>query len=321
MRLRLGNFQKMRLYNVYYLCKQCEEVINSLNFTARNTSPQVFYIENWNEYKKALFTIRQIEFLKEKVDDFYETVPVFVREKARPEIDSDTKARLESKKKIILENIRSVIALYESMNLSENKNGIDVKIPKCDSLATYIFYLKELDFVFTQCPYLNPDEGQILFNTVDVGSQWLEFCVKAVSGTTVGSYILKNLASLVDQAVIIKSHLITLKQQEEVLRNQKLANDVLESNIEMFDRLKKHYLSEAVKAIEAENQDTPLKDGEERARVEKSLEKLCGLLENGVEIYASIDVNRDIQALFPALDSKLELPNNILKFLEDKKEE
>lgn len=36
-------------------------------------------------------------------------------------------------------------------------------------------YLKEIDFILTQCPYLSSEKEELKFNNVDVGSQWLSF--------------------------------------------------------------------------------------------------------------------------------------------------
>ena len=129
----------------------------------------------------------------------------------------------------------------------------------------------------------------------------------ATTGTAVVTYILKNLAILVDKTIQIKSHIKNIEQQEEVLRAKKLQNDVLESTLEGFRILKKHYYEEAVDSIEAENKDTPLKDGEERGKVEKCMEKLGELLDKG-----------DIQVLFPALQDKVELSDSVIKYIEDK---
>ena len=67
-----------------------------------------------------------------------------------------------------------------------------------------------------------------------------------------------------------------------------------------------------------ENEISPLEDGDQRGRLEKSLEKLCNLLDKGVEIYASIDSPNDVQVLFPTLNEQERLPETILKYLEDK---
>lgn len=70
--------------------------------------------------------------------------------------------------------------------------------------------------------------------------------------------------------------------------------------------------------VQLEEEIEPLNDGEERGKVEKSLEKLMELLDKGVEIYASLDSPKDVQVLFPEIGDTKKLPENILKFLEDK---
>lgn len=309
----------MRLYNTYYVCKKFVDDISELSFASMN-SGQAYEIQQWGGYKEALLAVRQVPFLKAYVDAFYNTIPVFVREDKGPRIDPNTRNKLEAKKRVIVDKMQTVIELYEDLNIAPNENGIDVKIPSCSSLKEYRAYLKDIDFVFSQCPFLQHESGEIRFHAVDVGSQWLTFLIMAASGTAVISYILGNLAQLVDKAVQVKSHLLNLKQQEEILRSQKLSNEVLETSIESFHILRKHYLEEAVKEIESENDNATLQDYEERGRAEKSLEKLCTLMEKGVEIYASVNTRHEIQILFPALGGNMELPESVLKLIEDKKE-
>ena len=64
-----------------------------------------------------------------------------------------------------------------------------------------------------------------------------------------------------------------------------------------------------------------LKDPEERDKAERSLEKMVDLLDKGCEIYATLDSPDEIQALFPELQNNLELPDNIVKYLEDKEQQ
>lgn len=311
----------MRLYNTYYLCRECINDIIDLDFLLVNTTAgQVYEMQDWKKCKKAMAVIRQIPFLRESVDSFYDGIPVFVRENAAPRVDSGIRNSLVDRQRRLADKMRAVIELYESLDIGTNENGIDVKIPPCDSLKEYIAYLKEIDFIFSQCPFLQHECGEIKYRAVDVGSQWLTFFVAAAAGTAAVSYIFNNLAMLVDKAVQLKSHLISLKQQEEILRSQKLQDDILNSNVEMFNTLRAHYLSEAVKEMENSEGGAPLKDGDERGRAEKSIEKLCALLDKGVQIYASVDTDRQIQMLFPPIGENVELPESILKLIEEKKE-
>lgn len=60
---------------------------------------------------------------------------------------------------------------------------------------------------------------------------------------------------------------------------------------------------------------------EEIDKAERSLEKLIILLDKGCEIYATLDAPEDVQALFPEIQSNLELPDNIMKYLEEKEKQ
>lgn len=199
----------MRLYNIYYLCKEYEDTF--LKFSIRQTNiSDVYKVENWEGYTEGLSIIRQIVFLQPYVDALYDIVPVFVRGKKQPEIDSVTRNALLASNKGILNKMQAIIELYESLNLGEEFDGVDIKIPKCNSLGEYISYLKDIDFIFEQCPFLQHKDGTIKFKNVDVGSQWLTFLIVAASGTAAVTYILNNLAMLLDKAVQLKSHLINL---------------------------------------------------------------------------------------------------------------
>ena len=98
-----------------------------------------------------------------------------------------------------------------------------------------------------------------------------------------------------------------------------LSKEVLETTLNTYKVLNDQYISRAIKEIEEENAENALLDGEERGKAEKSLEKLAELMDKGVEIYTSIDTNKDIQLLFPTIDGGEFLPSNIIKYLEDKK--
>ena len=136
MKIRMEVFGGMRLYNTYYLCKEYIDDIKELEYKTIITGSS-YELQNWENCKKGMTVIRQIPFLKWYVDDFYESVPVFTREDENPKIDSDTRNRLISKQKSLIKKMETVIELYESLDIGANENGIDVKIPSCDSLKEY----------------------------------------------------------------------------------------------------------------------------------------------------------------------------------------
>lgn len=87
-------------------------------------------------------------------------------------------------------------------------------------------------------------------------------------------------AKLADYVAKIKSHIITVKQQEEVLRAMEIKNNMIEPIAESYGEI----ISET------------LKDASEN---EKGLKNLFELTSKGLEIYASIDAPKEAKNLFP----------------------
>lgn len=119
-------------------------------------------------------------------------------------------------------------------------------------------------------------------------------------------------------ALILRSHYISIEQQEETLKSIQLKNELTSAQIETFNLLRKTYMNTAISLLE--NDIGKLDNPEERDKAERSLEKLELLLERGCEIYATLDAPEEIQALFPEIQGNLELPDNIMNYLEDKEE-
>ena len=309
----------MRLYNIYYICCACKDKIDkNVRIKAeRDSLNQVigYRIEDWRELKEVLRQLNTIPFMQDTVQRLYSTVDPLDRDKEQPIISSQRKDKFNTyfgELKISLETVQN---LYESLNIGDSHIGVDVKIPKCDSLKEYMDYLKEIEFIFTQCPYLLSTEEEIRFNNVDVGSQWLSFFL--VTSGTFG--ILNNLAKLVNKAVAIKSNILVCKQQEEQVKTMQLKNEVGEEVFDVFKKLKQNVLSNSVAELEAELGE--LQDGEERGKVEKMLEKMVTLIDKGVEIYSSIETPNEIKVLFPANEDNPILPDNIVKLLEKKEDD
>lgn len=309
----------MRLYNIYYICTVCKnEIDDNVRIREKRNSNNAiigYEILGWEECRNALEQLKKISCMKEYSEAVYSTLNIFERDKIIPEVSTETKDKFERKLndfKIALEAIQS---LYDSLNIGKSSAGIDIKIPKCNSLKEYMDYLKDIDFILTQCPYLTVDDEEVRFNNVDVGSQWLTFFI-----FTAGTFsILNNLAKIVDKAVAIKSHILLLKQQEKMLKEMQTKQEVLEETVDVFKKMKSDVLDGSIKDLE--NEIGELKDGEERGKVSKTLEKLTYLMDKGVEIYSSIETPNEIKALFPMNDDNPILPDNIVKLLEKKEEQ
>lgn len=313
MKIQIGVTQKMKLYNVYRLCKLNIDFLDS-SVARKDDKSGLFVISTWSKIQERFELIKKIPSFKDYINDYINSVPVLVRESVSPQIDASTAQKLNSKLKVITNRMRVIIELYESMEIGDDGNGIDIKIPSCDNLKEYISYLKDIEFIFSQCPFLQCEDEIIKFGSVDVGSNWIKL---AVAGATT-CVVLNNTAALVDKALILRSHYVSLQQQEETLKSIQLKNELTQEQIQTFNLLRSTYMDSAISLLE--NDIGELDNPEERDKAERSLEKLEALLEKGCEIYATLDAPEDVQALFPEIQGNLELPDSVIKYIEGKEE-
>lgn len=306
----------MRFYNNYVICKKLvNNIIPDYEQKDYANGTTTFIIKNWRQIKNSIEELYSLSFLRNAIDNIYQTLSVYDRNLELPEITDTSYEIFVEKTRILSAKMKAVIELYESFGHKEVKNGIDIKMPDYKELADYIDALKDIDFVLSQCPYLNSVDEKIEFNNVDVGSTWLSFIV--ICGT--GFYILNNLAKIVDKAIAIKSHIATYKQQAEMLEEIRQKNHMGSEVIDTFKEMKSITLKMYVSELKSEI--GPLEDGEEEGKVEKCLEKLANLMNQGVEIYTSIDTPKEIKMLFPMSEDNKILSDDLVKLLEDKENE
>lgn len=216
MQIPIEEVYAMKLYNIYYLCKKLIDIFDEDRFEFETKSS--YYINNWEEYREALDALSQIPMFKESSDKIYRLIPVYVISDDKPLISDSIKNSINRLNSSIISQMSTIINLYESMELDNTKNSIDIKIPNCTSLEDYMSYLKEVNFIFTQCPYLLHENESLHFSNVDVGSNWLSFIIELSAGTALTCYIINNIATLLDKAIKLKSHFISVKEQEETYK-------------------------------------------------------------------------------------------------------
>lgn len=312
MRILMEVTQKMKLYNVYRLCKQnIDSLINNLNIKSIKQGIE-YEVNNWLNYKLTLQNIEKIPALKKYASEFINCIPDTVRHENTFHINNSIYNALTQNKRTLLNKMDIIIELYESMNIENDGYGIDIKLPPCEDLKEYISFLRDIDFIFSQCPFLQCNDEVVKFGAVDVGSNWLKLTVVAASTF----YILTNTASLVDKALVLRSHYVTIQQQEEMLKSQEIKNSMAQEQIELLNTLRSLYVKQAISEMEQATEKTY--DPEEYDKAERSLDKLIMLLDKGCEIYATLDSPEDVQALFPEIQTSLELPAEIINYLEEK---
>ncbi len=304
----------MRFYDVYYTCKAAWNGLNELKKEVLSNGGK--RLIDWSISKQAIESLFTIDFIKDDAQNLYNVLSPIDREKSSPDIGPNTFEKFNVLYDRLLTKLEAVIDLYESMKTGVSQPGIDVKIPPCNSLKEYIRILDDIDFVFTQCPYLINENEEIKYKGTDVGSDWITFAIIMSTTVSASFIILNNLASIMNKVIALVSNKKILDMQDEVLKTMQLKNEATQETIDTFKKLKEITYKKYVDELQDEL--GKLKDGEEEGKVSKSLEKLATLIDKGVEIHTSIETPKEIKVLFPFVETQQSLPDNLLKFLEDK---
>lgn len=305
----------MRLYNIYYTCRELlkDIIILDVDDSVNGTKK----ITNWNTYKTALERLSRIDFIRNDAMAAYNVLTSMDREKEIPDIGINTYRALMAKKSILLTKVNAVIDLYESMREDVSGNGIDMKIPICDSLEEYIRILADINFVINQCPYLRNENETIKFKGTDIGSEWITFAV--ITSGAAGGVILYNMAVLIHKAMALASERVVLDAQCEMLETLRLRNEAIQETINAFRKMEQITYEKYVAELQKELGE--LENGEEEGKAAKSLEKLSDLISKGVEIYTSIETPQEIKNLFPPVEEQRVLTDRSPQNLEDKEAE
>lgn len=303
----------MKLYNIYYTCKIALNGLRDID--GENVSGGT-RLNGWITTKHALESLFTIEFIKSDAEKLYNILSPIDRESQRPVIGSNTFNIFSPSYNKLVAKLEGVIDLYESMRDGISQPGIDIKIPKCKDLKEYISILRDLDFILTQCPYLQDDNETLQYKGTDVGSDWITFAV--ITGSIVSSsfIILNNFVALINKAISINSNKIVLDMQDEILKTMQSKNEVTQETMEVFKTMKTLTYQKYVNELKDEL--GMVENGEEEGKVSKSLEKLSNLIDKGVEIYSSIETPKEIKVLFPFSENQDMIPDNLIKYLEDK---
>lgn len=306
----------MRLYGMYYTCKKHIEYVKNMKVTNKTTAREATWsIKSWAERSKVLNELAKMKPLRTPAREVYEAIPVVYRDQDEFDISGTVKDRFVAARGKLIVAMETVIDMYETINpkkVIDEDYGFDIKMPEFDDLGEFSKCMEDLDFVMKQCPYLNDKDGQIKYGSIDVGSTWLTFIIVGVGATT----IMTNLAKIVDAAIKIKSHITTVKMQEEALRSVEIRDEIAAEVLDAYKKANRILTQNSVAELERELGE--LKDGEEKDKAGKTLEKLGYWMDKGMQIYSSIDAPVEIKDAFPLQQETNFLSDDLIKLLENK---
>lgn len=199
------------------------------------------------------------------------------------------------------QKMKCVILLYETMGYNNKESiGIDIKIPKIGSITDLKTYIDGLEFVFTKCPFLQSKSERLELRTVEHGSIWLVFTVVGVT-VAVGSILLNNIAAFIDKCFVIRNHKLICESQRQCIEIMEVDQKEKEEMLKNINKVYKIMIKKTIKEFE-ECTGYQLQDGDEEGRAEQSFERMIKLLDQGLQIYSSINSPEEIKAVFAPLE-------------------
>lgn len=314
----------MKLRNIYIICRNNYDAINDLE--GKNSllnSRACIAVSGWNNALSALMDTKNVKSLEKESNEVINAVPELFRTKDTFNITEKEWEKIYSAKETLLRTMDDTIDLYEKMGMdTENRTGIDIKLPDFSDFTEFVDYLNDIQFVFTKCPFLQSSKEEFRFENVDVGSTWLTFLVVGGAALTGGSILLNNIVSFIDKCIILRSHYLTVEKQKQDLKNEKRSEEEKKIIFSYVDDLYKKEVDRAIQELEEiTDYKVENKDGDERGRIEQCFEKMSNLLDKGLQIYSTIDAPNETKMLFEPIEMKYLGKSDERKLLEKKEEE
>lgn len=306
----------MRLSEMYYTIK------NTLNHWVepsfreedqKGSLPSLYMCNNMRGVFDSLLPVVFLPEVEECLSEISKTLPSNIAD-GKPHYFSHGECnKVRSAISRLHFELSAMCSMCETLGMDEDSEGFDVKLPPNISLGDAAQCLTDMDIVFSQCPIF-PDDGQIKFSGVDIGSTWLTFVVigAGIAGT------LRVVAELVDKAIALRSHRLAYRQEEEHLRSIQLSNDIIESIIAAHKAALDKMVGDTIQELSDSHNVT---ENEDKERLRLSLDRLGKWIDRGMEIHAGINAPTETKLLFPPIE-KQSLPQEIIKALgEAEKEE
>ena len=307
------------------LKKQVEEYYNLLELECQRVSANgnnYQKIMNWKNVNKALHRLNEFEFMGNSVKNIFDMGDNFIASTDTTTVLETNFTNFKNAFNLVKAKCEAIIDNKNAYEMENDENCIYIKLPNnltdLDKLTNIV---KGLDITFNQCPILRETYSKVNFEGVDVGSSWLIISF-VMAGAPIAGKTLNWIADFIKKCNDIRIQNRTIKKMDleyaleksklEEREKEKIIKDIKEK-VEEEDR-KKCIESFKSISIPLDRKITP----EEETKITHCMLTLSELLEEGIEIYPSIDSSDELKLAFPKKEEWQKIEGDI-KLLEYKK--
>ena len=301
----------MRLQEIYSICKLVQNSWFELSFEELKAAGNVSYynVKAADALRTNLSSLDVIPSFQDAIAAVRKHSYGFTQSSGEITVDYRHKTPLLSDYQKLYIKVSTITDLFDALNYRQDSEGFDIKLPADISLTELSKCTKDLDTIFTKCPLFTSQDTSIKFAAVDVGSTWFTFIIAG----TLAAATLRLIGELVDKALVIRSHYLTSKEQEERIRTLNIANEALENAMSVNKQITRGLLTKVSSELAEEHNIT---DPEDVGRLKSSIQLMADWMNKGMEVYASIQAPAEVKAVFPPIERQT-LPESVIALLTD----
>ena len=230
----------MKFYNIYKKSIESLTNIENVVIEAVPNNNSIYEIKNYNILKEELISLKNIDFFVQYVNRIIDCIPVLVREKDKPQVDGSTRSIINNNINMLKNKMVTIIELYESFNLPKEDIGLDVLMPKFETIEEYCECNDDLKTIFKTYSLFKFDDKTIEYSFNDIGSSWISF---SIDPSIIKDFLI-ILGLIINFSISFHHKIISLRLDKTLLERSELKNKILKSEIDFFDEMKKLYLDE-----------------------------------------------------------------------------
>lgn len=258
-------------------------------------------IDNWKEICTILYELREYKFVGNSVKYIFDLGANFQAPTQTTAIHISDYNKFVDQFDILKAKCKAICDMETNISYEDDESYLYVKLPeKLSDLEKLNEIIKGLEISINKCPILNDSYEKIEFIGVESGSNWLVLAVICTAGLDglrrVADYIKvcndiriqsKTIRNLDIEYIVSK---LKLEKSEEENKIQEIKKGIQEDK-------KKECLTE-FKKINFDKEALKISP-EDESKITHSMLTMIDLLEEGMEIYPSLNSTEELKDAFP----------------------
>lgn len=296
---------------MYFICKSALDALPDYKVSETVLAGNKWYhIEHWSRIDATLQELYQVDGMRAGIDAFRLCSGTLKPGTQETVMTGPEHTQASIAYKALIDSLRAVVGVYDSFQIPDRADGIDLKMPDGMSLDDFSALTKSIATALSQCPALNQADDSIQLIGTDIGSFWLSLSL-------IGPHLINRVASFVDKCMTIKAHYVTTKAMEAQYKmiadtNSNL-NEMMTANKDFVKRM-----AEKMAVDFCEEHGTTQND--DISRTQMAIDMFGQALAQGVEVYAAVHSSDATKALFAPVEQQ-RLPQKAMQHLTSPKAE